>query len=85
LNNPETNDLNRGGITNKALAFALLSLTSILVLLAGLWYSNVFAYTGGSPSYDYRVYVSTKRDGGFDLSLIVRNKGVATLKYTATT
>ncbi|ADG90715.1 hypothetical protein [Thermosphaera aggregans] len=65
---------------NKALTVTLLSLTSLFALLVGLWYSNVFAYTGGFPSYDYRVYVITKRDGGFYLSLIVRNKGSGDLE-----
>jgi hypothetical protein len=69
---------------NKALTVTLLSLTPLPALLAGLWHSDVFAYTGGSPSYDYRVYVITRRDGGFDLSLTARSKGVAASKYTAT-
>jgi len=65
---------------NKALTVTLLSVSSLVALLIGLWYSNVFAYTGGFPTYDYRVYAIAKRDGGFDLTLIVRDKGTADLE-----
>ncbi|MGB9828092.1 MAG: hypothetical protein ACPLSM_06195 [Thermosphaera sp.] len=65
---------------NKALAVTILSITSLLALLIGLWYSNVFAYTGGFPTYDYRVYAIAKKDGGFDLTLIVTNKGTGDLE-----
>ncbi|QOR94069.1 hypothetical protein IMZ38_05365 [Thermosphaera chiliense] len=65
---------------NKALTVTLLSITSLVALLIGLWYSNVFAYTGEFPTYDYRVYAIAKKDGGFDLTLIDRNKGTGDLE-----
>ncbi|MEM4579422.1 MAG: hypothetical protein QXF92_03635 [Thermosphaera sp.] len=65
---------------NKALTITMITVASIIALLAGLWYSNVFAFTGGFPSYDYRVYAIARRDGGFDVSLLVKNKGDADLE-----